>query len=245
MENLSTEFDGDFAKLNLKWLPWIGKDYSSLPTENRLLLIGESHYAWFDEDETLEDVLEIGNDKTYTRTFINNQGLFFESHYKGEINNKFVRNIERAIFCKRDVNDEQRKKMWTSVAFFNLVQRLLVSIDERPNENDFIEGWMQFIEIIEIIKPSHCILCGIQASSRIVYAIELLNQIYGFEKIKWETETFEQIGSSFARTIKIITQSNFSTSIYVIKHPSKYFSWEKWGNFIRTQNPEYSKWLSK
>ena len=38
----------------LHWLPWVGTGYAGLPREQRLLILGESHYHWDNPSETAE-----------------------------------------------------------------------------------------------------------------------------------------------------------------------------------------------
>ena len=44
-ERGSEEFDVSFKKAQgLKWLPWVGPSFAHRSPENRLLIVGESHY---------------------------------------------------------------------------------------------------------------------------------------------------------------------------------------------------------
>jgi len=42
---MDTHIDNAFGQITgLKWLPWVGDNYFKIPVENRMFIIGESHY---------------------------------------------------------------------------------------------------------------------------------------------------------------------------------------------------------
>ncbi|MES1181835.1 MAG: hypothetical protein ABUL44_03480, partial [Flavobacterium sp.] len=124
---IDTSYDNYFATLpELNWLPWVGDNYRS----KKVLLVGESHYD--DNDGWL-----IYN--TATRNFVNNQGL--NSHNPNFKNRHFFQQIEKTLLNKEASSYEERSAIWRNVAFLNLVQRLLPSSNDRPNDKDYDHGW--------------------------------------------------------------------------------------------------------
>ena len=65
----SSSFDKEFKKINtLKWLPWVGENYEH--QNPQLLIVGESHYAWEDEEDTPEEVKSYLEKDDFTRAVL-------------------------------------------------------------------------------------------------------------------------------------------------------------------------------
>jgi hypothetical protein len=62
---------------NLKWLPWVGEHFNSLDINNRLLIVGESHY----HDNTPASI-EKHNSPDFTRQVV--EELAVERWYYGK-----------------------------------------------------------------------------------------------------------------------------------------------------------------
>lgn len=142
---MNTTLDQNLDSIeNLNWLPWIGEEYS----KTKLLIIGESHYEdgdfWQEENKDTTRVI--------TQKRID------------EINGKWTlhRNVEKIILNKTDISVDERKNLWNSVSYWNLVQRLLDSRNktDRPKDVDFDLGWNLFFEIYEILEPKYCLVLG-------------------------------------------------------------------------------------
>lgn len=232
MENsIDTIFDKQFQRIPLMhWLPWVGKDYTKTPSGKKLLIVGESHYV--PNDENAEDGY---NDDTWTRKFISKEGLRQSPLYAGDPINPLIKNTEKTIFNTQNPTDENKQKLWYSSVFFNLIQRLLLSKnkDDRPNDNDFIEGWEVFLSLVDIIKPNICLILGKSSCGRLGYYLS--NNDTGW--VKKDSEFYEKD--------KVITLSKNGDAIKLIfiKHPSSYFSWGKWAKFIDIQMKECTTWL--
>lgn len=144
----------NFEKLNdLKWLPWIGKNYESYGT----LVLGESHYE--DGDEW-----QLGNTRTtiqITEKYLN----------QAPGNWKLHKNIEKVITNKASITIEEKLDLWNSITYWNLVQRLLDSRNQidRPTDKDFDNGWKLFFDVYKIIKPRFCLVLGKSSYGRLGY----------------------------------------------------------------------------
>ena len=233
MENLfDSQFDSQFKKIQtLHWLPWVGKDYIKTPQEKRLLIVGDSHYV--PEGESQEDGY---NDKKWTREFIIKEGLKQPPLYMGNSINPLIANTERAIFNTRNLTDENKKKLWLSSAFFNLVQRLLSSRDNtnRPHDEDFDAGWQSFFEIVQILKPRYVVKCGIDGFGR-------LGALMANNK-EWEHDVEEF--KKRPRVINLI-KDGYKLRVLFINHPSHHFSWTSWANCLNEHLNEYTSWIQK
>lgn len=215
-ENLFTSFDERLVNVaNLKWLPWIGKHYSKTNT----VILGESQYedgdAWQDANINA------------TRT---NISLRF-SGSRG----KLFTNVEKVLLDMNNPTLAEGNNVWKSVTYFNLVQRLLSSKEERPDDKDFDKGWQVFFSIVDIIKPNICIVLGKSSCGRLGYYLN--NNETG-----WERNV-----SEFYQTEKVIslTKNEHKLKLIFINHPSgsRAFNYEKWAKLIGDNVPELGKLL--
>jgi hypothetical protein len=145
----TTRPDLDFDVPGLTWLPWVGLNYSNRPADQRLLLIGESHYYKKGENERLEYL----NDRNSTRDIVAENG--YDTSTFRSIPGLFFREAQTAPL------------FWKEIAYYNFVQRPMDRTDgarEQPNDNDWTHGWQVFLSLIKILKPSHCLFIGVSAA---------------------------------------------------------------------------------
>jgi hypothetical protein len=213
-EYLLTSFDEKLVNVaNLKWLPWIGKQYFKTST----VILGESQYE--DGDEWQD------NNVDATRT---NISLRF-SGSRG----KLCTNVEKVLLDMNNPTLEQGNNIWKSVVYFNLVQRLLSSIKERPNDEDFDIGWHVFFRVVDIINPNICIVLGKSSCGRL-----------GFHLNNNETGWRRNV-SEFYQAEKIInlSKNEHKLKLIFINHPSgsRSFKYDYWSKLIKDNVPN-SKW---
>ena len=223
---MKSSFDENFAKINaLKWLPWVGDQFSSLQYDNRLLIVGESHYH--DNSETS---INNHNSPILTREVIDEMAI--DRCYYGT---KIFPNFHRAILG----NDEfDSLKFWNLVSFYNFIQRPMNTNKERPNYDDYYYGWKNFFEIIEILKPKTCIFIGTTAANSLIHSVQDSN--FKSTEVIWE----DYISNAYAKTA-IINQDNYSLNIIFIRHTSQMFSWPAWHEYLLKKIPDKIKWLSE
>lgn len=199
----------------LKWHPWIGDLYSL----GGMLILGESQYE--DGDFWQEDNTEA------TKTLV-------QKRLNGG-KNRILQNTEKVIFSSNQILDTQIKSQWNSVIYYNLVQRLMSSRSERPNDKDFDFGWKVFFELWEILQPSLCIVLGKSSCGRLGYFLT-------HNDTKWNRNK-----SEFYTNEKVINLSrdNQKTQLIFINHPSgsRGFSFNKWSELIRKEQPEIENFL--
>lgn len=205
----------------LQWQPWIGINYGM--ASKKLLIVGESHYDSIDRDGDL-DCSEC------IQWFIEGVGV------NGPNNPQpLIRNIERAFYGDKP-SSEQKKNFWNSVAYHILIQRKLESIQERPKDNDYIDGWNKFFKIVEQLKPDYCLFCGVEAASYNGAFIEAAKQ----NNFKAENITHgKKVGKVALRTTTISNANNHQSKLLFIRHPSQYFKREEWGEIIEEVMPDY------
>ncbi len=208
--NLNTDFDLSFENIkDLKWLPWVGTHYNNSQT----IILGESQYE--DGDEWQE------NNKNSTRTLI-------DKRFTGS-KGKIYTNVEKVLLNSSSVTQECGNKVWKSVSYYNLVQRLMGSIKERPTDADFDKGWEIFLNVAEVIQPKLCIvLC--QSSGRLGYYLN--NNV-----TSWERNVSEFYNKE--KKVINISQNGKSIKLIFINHPSgsRSFDYSRWAQLIHNEEP--------
>lgn len=212
--------------IGLKWLPWIGDQFLSVPNDKRLLIVGESHY----HDSTPQSIQK-HNSPIFTREVI--EELAIERCYYGT---KIFPNLHRALFR----NDEfDSSTFWNLVSFYNFIQRPMETNNGRPSNKDFNNGWNVFLEIMSILKPKTCLFIGTTAANYMVNALQQTK--YTTESVKWD----EWISNASPKTAIIKDKENNETHIIFIKHTSQFFNWDKWNDYLQTKIPKELKWFEE
>lgn len=211
---------------NLKWLPWIGSRFNSLSSNDRLLIVGESHY----HDKTSASI-EKHNSPTFTREII--EELAVERWYYGT---KIFPNLHRALFRNDDFNSST---FWSLVSFYNFVQRPMDTNKGRPSYEDFYNGWFPFLEIVKLLKPKTCLFIGTSAANSLAHAVQ--NTDFSVDEVKWE----DYISNAYAKTARIKDNEENETQLIFIRHTSQMFSWSKWNDYLQKKIPSELNWLSE
>lgn len=211
---------------NLKWLPWVGDRFNSLALDNRLLIVGESHY----HDNTPASI-EKHNARTFTRDVI--EELAIERCYYGT---KIFPNLHRALFR----NDEfDSPTFWNLVSFYNFIQRPMDTNKGRPSYDDFYNSWLPFIAIIQLLKPKTCLFIGTSAANSLGHALQSTD--FSTDGVKWE----DYISNAYAKTAVIKDKDENETQLIFIRHTSQMFSWSKWNDYLQKKIPNELNWFSE
>jgi hypothetical protein len=232
---IDKSFDQQFKFIQpmLHWLPFVGKDYTKSPIGKKLLIVGESHYVPAEEDAD-----DGYSDETWTRKFICKEGLKLPPYYVGNPINPLIKNTEKAIFNTQNPTDENKQKLWHSVVYFNLVQRLLESrnSEDRPNDDDFIKGWKVFSEIIEKLQPNICLVLGKSGWGN------LGNYFTNFQS-EWSLIVPNEKTSKIA----FLSKNEYQLKLIFIDHPSgSYgFKYEEWAKIIEQEMNDYISWIKE
>lgn len=215
---LDTSFDRDFAaRPNLPWWPWVGKDYSKAGP--RSILLGESIYDW-----------GAGFPARYEKT-----GALRETHNLHALdyrrNSRYVRNIERAIYCRSAPSEEQKRALWAGVAYHNLVLEPLATIKKRPTFDQYLKGWHEFLALGHLLEIDQGIVYGLEAKK-----IDALREAIKMRGASCEHQRLAKVGRSEPRLISISDEGS-TFKLLFIRHPSSYFNWRQWGLIIREYVP--------
>ncbi|MEM5433472.1 conserved hypothetical protein [Cupriavidus taiwanensis] len=184
------------------------------------MVVGESVYDWGN-----------GFDTRYKET----NGLR-ETHRRHALDYRrdspYVRNIERAVYRKREPSAEQKRELWSTVAYHNLVLEPLKDIKARPTYPQYLKGWQEFFELSHMMAVDQAIIYGLEA--RKVDAL--------VEAIRLRGVSFEQsclpakIGRTRPRMVTIANDGR-TLKLLLIRHPSAFFSWRQWAPVIREHLP--------
>jgi len=224
---MDLSFDQILGRIgNLKWLPWIGDRFKSLMPENKLLIVGESHYH-----NNTPASIERHNSSTFTRKVI--EELAIERKY---YRTKIFPNLHRALF-RNDAFDS--RTFWNLVSFYNFIQKPMDTNKGRPSYNDFYNSWVPFLEIVKVLKPKTCLFIGTSSAGSLVHALESTN--YFTDGVKRE----EFISNAHAKTAIIRENEENETQIIFIRHTSQMFSWRRWNYYLQKKIPNELNWLSK
>lgn len=219
------DYQNQLEQINgLKWLPWIGSMYAEVPSEKRILIIGESHY----HDNTPESIAkheELG----FTREVV--EEIAIEQWYYGT---KIFGNIHRALFRTDSLNAEE---FWNSIAFYNFIQRPMATKSQRPNYDDWVMAWKVFFGMMETLEPAVCLFFSSMAAGTFAEAATELN--YQFKGVRVE----ECIGRCYARTASVFSKSGREVPLLFCRHPSQYFSWSAWNEYLERKIPEQIEWM--
>lgn len=211
---------------NLKWLPWVGDRYNSLSFENRMLIVGESHY----HDNTPSSI-EKHNSPNFTRTVI--EELAIERWYYGT---KIFPNLHRSLFR----NDEfDSSAFWNLVSFYNFIQRPMGTNKGRPSYDDFYNSWYTFIDIIKLLKPRTCLFIGTTAANSLEHAIQSTD--FSTKGVTWE----DYISNAYAKTAVIKDKDGNETHLIFIRHTSQMFSWSKWNDYLQKKMKSELNWFKE
>ena len=206
-------YDEAFSDVHsLKWMPWVGKDYN----QHRVLILGESCYD--DGDDWME------NNPNVPRDIVSKVG------YSIVDDRRFFREVENSIMCRTGCRPKKRATLWDSVAFMNLVQRLLPSSSHRPTDKDFETGWVNFLEVAKILKPIVCIQYGYLSKSRLSYVLSHYDT-------GWKRESTKDF-SAVPPVINLVSATHQMRIITNYPASAHSFAFAKWAKHIRRHFPE-------
>ena len=219
-------YDNQFEQVNnLTWFPWVGTDYAS--ASRQILIVGESHYINEDtRKEAFAREAQIRENREHTRLCLS-EVLIDKSWY-----NPTYPNLMEAL-CDRGVMPENKEAL-DKIAYYNFIQRQLNYTDgeQKPTGEDYQVAWTCFIDIVKILRPTDCVFLGVRSETgfgAMMNALNIEHSIVNFP---------EQVNGAYPRKATITLEDGFSLTMYFIKHPSMYFSAQKWHDFLKEQTPE-------
>ena len=222
---MDQEFDDRFKSIEgLLYLPWVGRDFAATESK-RILIVAESVYSWEPGSQAVMDIISCPE---FARTVISEHGFFhyIENPWNDIRNSKMGRNLERMFLGKSPCDAGERESIWTNVAFHELVQRPLESNgpQHRPSDQDYALGAKVLAELLPILAPK--LVVFLSTDQRKVW--RLIGN--SGSKITYH----EAIGKYQPKSFVL-----GSIPVVMIRHPSQYFSWSRWHEFVK---PHIGNW---
>jgi len=224
---MDTQKDLEFKSVeNIKWLPFVGSRFFETPEENRVLIVGESHY----HDNTEESIIKHDN-PYYTRIVINE--LAIDRFYW---NTKIFPNFHKTLFGNDDFDTNI---FWNLVSYYNFIQRPMETNKGRPSSKEFSGSWKTFFDIVKILKPKVCLFIGNTSADQLLKAIP--DSGFSCEKVNW----VEQINGAYAKVALIKNEENEEIKILFIKHTSQRYTWQKWNAYLNKTIEKELSWFNE
>lgn len=228
---MTTTFDTEFNAIQtLKWLPWIGDNYCTAPTANKLLFVGESHYYNPNEKGSLEKHQNNG----YTRIVI--EKVAIEKEYK-DYKNKAAKIFPNIHFTFLGNDNTDTKSFWNKVGYYNFIQKPMNTNQGRPTKIDNINGWTNFDDLVNTVSPDTCIFLGNSAAK------------YFPKSFKSDTKILSMptdngwVNNTASKKAEIKLPSGQRVILLFIRHPSNYYSWQDWNKHLINRVPDLMNWL--
>lgn len=224
----SATYDMVFQKVpGLTWLPWVGSNYSRVPSGHRLLVVGESHYSdKKDAGEIERHVATLMGTPKYTRAVVE-EALVGKASWSTptlrRLNSLLVPGVPN------------RTQLWSDVAFYNFVQRPMQSYG-RPTARDFESAWPVFLAVARIIEPSLCLFIGVSASH------SCCGQLARDNVVVQPPVNHEKIGRCRSRRA-LIQLASKQAALTFIRHCGRYFPTPQWHDYLTRTHPGIMQWL--
>jgi len=217
--------DRDLKALGLRYLPWVGRDYTL--HSRRILIVPESAYDWAPGDASAKSSL--AND-TFLRSCVREQGLVHSmaDPYPSAVHQRMYRGTERMFWNERDVAPVQRERLWLGAAVQQFVQRPMKEKSTRPTGEDYMDGAAKLLAVMRVLRPTLCIFLGTDG-----HKLNALSS--AFKEINRHEAGVAAIGRSHPKIFDALTLDPICR-VLMVKHPSRFFSWRRWADFLRTNS---------
>jgi hypothetical protein len=224
---IDISFDNDFKNKEvypvLPWLPWVGNEYST--TSVKTLIMGESTYNWADNDKERKHVEQSLKTDIHLRKIHHTNAIEFKGTHS-----RYARNLEQAIFQRKQGNKFDAHSLWTKVAYHNLVLIPMETLKQRPTIRNYKKGWSVFLTLIASLEIDQCLVIGLNRTK-----IKSLVKQLGDSGIGYEYQELKPSVSGLNPKYIVIKFKNKQIKLLFIKHSSSYFSWSKWGDVINRE----------
>lgn len=243
----------------LGYLPWIGKDYSLSGMKNKVFFVAESHYKgnsnWNYYDYACVRMAEFALNKDLKRDQSEDDNLAYANLLKtinpfsSLANNKPPFEWEKTL--------REKKQILSNTVFMNVCQRCLPA-GEKPDPEDFINGWHAWFKVARLLKPTLCICDGVasaktrsrhcfnEAMAQIQAIPEAATLNFSYKRSR-EGELIGEKGKRVrAHTAQVYIDGN-PIEIVWIMHTSLngrfgyYFEPEEWHKYLEKQ-PLFKAW---
>ena len=218
------KFDTAFDKIStLNRYPWVGSNYSE--SNCRLLILGESHYAT-DGKNFSQEAFEEAQDKNFTRGVVN---CVIRNKSMSQLTWKMYEGLLQTF---QKLSPEDVKDFWSKVSFYNFIQRVMKSSDEKPTDEDKRIGWKCLGDVIKVLEPTSIIIVGVRNDG----GSDALNDETVCLK-DFQDDKDYKINNCRPRIGRIILH-NKEIPLTMIKHSSQGYNPDQWREYLIKRVPE-------
>jgi hypothetical protein len=220
---LDRSFDSAFRALELLWLPWVGCGYRDTPV--RTIVLGESVYVSKSEDREKTEASVRREESLRDRHLT--KGLA-DKFARGSSKRAFLAYFERTVLRKSKVPANERQRLWSDVAYLNLVLRPMKTSNHRPNERDYADGWPKFLQVAAVLEATRCIVYGLERPK-----LHALRSVTGLTVL--EEQAFPAIGKGKNAVNPRRARISFEgreMELFFIRHPSSFYPWRQWSMWL-------------
>lgn len=222
-----TSFDQNLLNIEyLMWLPWIGPKYLEIPTENRIMVVGESHYFEKNIESEVQKIKDFQNKTSVDYT----KRVVMDFRVREYYTNTTHKNFHKTLLWQEEYSTE---KFWDISSYHNLIQEPLSSIQSRPSNQQFEKGWRILQDVIGHLQPSTLIFLGNSGSNHIPKSM--------FES--YSITPIQKINGAFAKTGIAKLKSGNKIEMIFLKHPARHYSPDQWHEFLANALGKKMNWL--
>ncbi len=190
----------------VKFLPWVGANYTNGINGKRIMALGESHYC----NHPSEAVPEITNSVILDL-------LNPSSDHEG-YKNTYTK-FERALALKT-LSQAEKAELWNSIAFYNYVQVPMTGARVSPTKDDFVNSTEALFKVLNQHLPNILIVWG--------------QRLYkNLPESGHQGQDLILPDGKISETWIYPLSNGHNVYILPINHPSSGFSWEYWGEGIK------------
>lgn len=192
---------------NVRFQPWVGKNYNTGINGKRVMVLGESHYC---ANES-EAVASITNNVILDLLNPDSE----HEHYK----NTYTK-FERAVAGK-PLSFNEKADVWNSLVFYNFVQFPISSPRVPPTREQFANSEEAFFEVLEQYRPD-CLL---------VWGERMYNNL---PNKGYKSDDFTLPDGTINETWEYPLSDGHVVRVLRITHPSAAFTPEFWHKAIHS-----------
>lgn len=210
MKLLDTTTDAELSKIEtLRWLPWIGASFLNLPRDEKLVIVGESHYFKSAEGQSEIDTYY----PEYTRRVVE------ESLIRKEWTTRTLTNLTSLLNLE---TLEERESFWQRTVYYNFIQSSMdYSHKERPSDEQNEIAWKNFLELKHAFDPKYFLFIGVEAFNSFTACMEKYEIAHSYH---WK----EKISGTYLREASI-----GDAKLVGIKHLGSINSWPTWRETVK------------
>jgi hypothetical protein len=138
-----------------------------------------------------------------------------------------LENVQRFLLGRRTSDSSA---LWSRICYYNFIQRPMKygRYKERPEPIDWRDGWRVFRQVVEVLKPRHCIFIGVTASHHFSHVTSGPNDEAS------DVLKLTKVRRTWARAAHLRAHET-EIGITFMRHCGAHFSWMDWHQVLLKQ----------